>query len=170
MNACLDVGYRGVAAVAACVLFERWDDDRPAGEARARIAQVEAYEPGAFYRRELPCLLAVLERVRAPPRAIVIDGYVWLARGRPGLGAHLHEALGRRTPVVGVAKTAFRGNTEAVTILRGRSARPLYVTAAGIPADEAAERVRAMHGNGRIPTLLGYVDRLSRGCGSRGRC
>jgi deoxyribonuclease V len=170
LNACIDVGYRDGGAVAACVLFERWEDAEPAGEATAGIARVEPYEPGAFYKRELPCLLAVLERlraplraiVRAPLRAIVIDGYVWLARDRPGLGAHLHEALGGRTPVVGVAKTAFRGNTEAIPVRRGQSARLLYVTAAGMPASEAAERVRTMHGRSRIPTLLAYVDRLSR--------
>jgi deoxyribonuclease V len=160
--ACVDVGYRGGRAVAACVLFGSWEDVRPAGEVTAEIAHVEPYVPGAFYKRELPCLLAVLEQVRVPLRAVLIDGYVWLSAGRPGLGAHLYESLGRRAPVVGVAKTAFRGNTEAVSVLRGQSARPLYVTAAGMPASEAAVRVRAMHGRGRIPTLLACVDRLSR--------
>ena len=39
---------------------------------------------------------------------MIIDGYVWLdAHHRPGLGAILHEALTRRVPVVGVAKTMF---------------------------------------------------------------
>jgi deoxyribonuclease V len=48
-------------------------------------------------------------------------------------------------------------------VLRGGSARPLYVTAAGLSADEAARRVRDMHGPYRIPTLLKRVDQLCRG-------
>jgi deoxyribonuclease V len=161
--ACVDVDYRAAGAVAACLLFADW----PAATATARlvepIAQVAPYEPGAFYRRELPCLQAVLARVTTPLAAIVIDGYVWLDEARrPGLGAHLWEALGRAVPIVGVAKTAFRANGAARPLLRGDSARPLYVSAAGLDADVAAAHVRAMHGAHRIPTLLKEVDRLCR--------
>jgi deoxyribonuclease V len=45
---------------------------------------------------------------------------------------------------------------------RGGSAKPLYVTAAGIAAETAAAHVAAMHGAHRIPTLLKLVDRLVR--------
>jgi deoxyribonuclease V len=87
---------------------------------------------------------------------------VWLGAGRPGLGAHLYQALGRRTAVVGVAKRRFHGAGDAVPILRGTSQVPLFVTAVGIDLAEAAEGVRRMHGAHRIPTLLKRVDRLSR--------
>jgi len=40
-------------------------------------------------------------------------------------GAHLYEALGEGTMVVGVAKSRFRGATGACEITRGNSARPL---------------------------------------------
>jgi deoxyribonuclease V len=63
--------------------------------------------------------------------------------------------------VVGVAKRPFRG-APALEVLRGASARPLYVTAIGIDAAHAADGVRRMHGAHRIPTLLTRVDRLCR--------
>jgi deoxyribonuclease V len=161
--ACTDVDYREGGAVAACLLFNQWGDARAAKELRAEIDEVASYKPGEFFRRELPCILRVLEGAPAPLEAIVIDGYVWLdGASRPGLGAHLYAALGEKTSVIGVAKTQFRGAGAFVTVLRGDSKRPLFVTAAGIPVNTAAALVRAMHGDHRIPTLLRAVDRLCR--------
>ncbi len=57
MIACVDVDYRDLGAVAACVCFEHWDDSRPVLESAIEIHGVEPYEPGRFYRRELPCIL-----------------------------------------------------------------------------------------------------------------
>lgn len=76
--------------------------------------------------------------------------------------AHLYEALDRRIPVIGVAKTAFLRATNARDVARGSSAKPLFVTAVGMDLDVAAGHVRDMHGTFRIPTLLKLVDRLSR--------
>lgn len=160
MKLCLDVDYRGDGAVAAAVGFREWADDVPTVERTLAIDRVEPYEPGAFYKRELPCLLALLADVERP-ELIVIDGYVWLGE-RPGLGAHLWRALGEAVPVVGVAKTRF-ASASAAEVVRGTDAkRPLYVTAAGVSAEEAAEWVRAMHGPHRLPTLLKRVDGLCR--------
>jgi deoxyribonuclease V len=161
MIACVDVDYREQGAVAACVLFRAWGDESSASEHIEHLAQVEAYVPGAFYRRELPCLLSVLARAAERPALVVVDGYVWLGAGRPGLGAHLHDALGGSVPVVGVAKTRF-APAPAREVCRGESHRPLYVTAAGIDIEEAARNVQAMHGPFRIPTLLRRVDHLCR--------
>jgi deoxyribonuclease V len=163
MIACVDVDYRGEGAVAACVLFRDWGDAAAAAEHVARLPHVEDYVPGQFYRRELPCLLTVLDALPTRPKAVIIDGYVWLdGAGRPGLGAHLHEALGRTLPVIGVAKTRFAGCSVARTVRRGESAKPLFVTAVGLEVDEAARCVERMHGPFRIPTLLKRVDELCR--------
>ncbi len=162
--ACLDVGYRDESATAACVLCEAWSDAEPAAELVRRIPAVEPYQPGSFYRRELPCLLAVLRELRRLPAALVVDGYTWLGESRPGLGAHLHEALGGRAAVIGVAKTRFRG-APALEVTRGRSRLPLFVTAVGVPIAEAASDIRRMHGPFRIPTMLRRADALSRGIG-----
>lgn len=170
MIAALDVCYRAdtalpvpPAAAAAVVLFRRWSDAAEAASQVVPVAEVAPYEPGAFYRRELPCLLAALAAASTPLTAVVVDGYVWLsADGRPGLGARLFEALGQATPVIGVAKTSFAGSTFAEPVLRGTSARPLYVTAAGVDMQTAAQWVRDMAGPHRVPTLLQRADRLCR--------
>ena len=163
MIASVDVAYHGREASAACVLFRHWSDAHGEREIVARIGTVEEYRPGQFYRRELPCLLAVLAMVREPLEAVIVDGYVWLGgTNKPGLGAHLYEALGGTTAVIGVAKSRFAGAPGAAPILRGTSSRPLYVTTAGMDALVAARHIQSMHGAHRIPTLLKRADQVSR--------
>jgi deoxyribonuclease V len=99
-----------------------------------------------------------------PVQCVVIDGYVWLDRaGTPGLGAHLYEALGRGVPVVGIAKTAFKGSEMAERLVRPASDKPLFVTAAGLTPESALAHAQRLHGPHRIPTLLKAVDALARG-------
>ncbi len=163
MLACVDVDYRDDRALAACVLFRDWTDAAPAGEVVRLIEHVEPYVPGEFYKRELPCLLSVLAAVAEPLDAVIVDGYVWLKDEQaPGLGAHLFEALERKVPVIGVAKTRFLSALAARPVKRGDSERPLYVTAVGIDVEEATQRVQQMHGVYRLPTLLKRVDHLCR--------
>lgn len=162
MLACVDVDYQDDRALAACVLFDAWSDAHSAGHHLEVIQPVAPYQPGKFYLRELPCLLAVLAQVREPLETIVVDGYVWLQDEQsPGLGGHLHAAL--KLPVIGVAKTQYLGATAARAVLRGNSGKPLYVTAAGIDLEEAARNIQSMHGAFRVPTLLKRVDQLCRG-------
>lgn len=161
--ACLDVAYDGDRAHAACVLFNGWQAEHPSRVVTRWTDNIAPYEPGAFYKRELPVLLAVLAEADAECAALIVDGYVWLdAQSRPGLGAHLHAALAERVPVVGAAKTMFRADDWSIRALRGKSQRPLFVTAAGMEPSEAAGHIRSMHGDGRIPTMLRLVDRLAR--------
>jgi deoxyribonuclease V len=164
LAACVDVDYRDPIAVAAGVWLRGWKAAKAEVEVVTRLDEVAPYQPGEFYRRELPCVLAVLQRGPAA-EVVVVDGYVWLGPGRAGLGAHLYQALGERTVVVGVAKSRFLSATEAVPVCRGDSKSPLYVTAAGVSAAEAAEWVMRMHGFYRVPTLLKRVDQLARGRG-----
>ncbi len=169
--AILDVHYEAERARAACVVADAWKATTPHSTLVREVDAVEPYEPGNFYRRELPCLLAVLDLLPSPPEAVVVDGYVWLgARERPGLGARLHEALGGRVPVVGIAKSAFAGieeSAEVVAVQRGNSRKPLFVTAAGMDARTAARHVHAMAGSHRVPSLARLADRTAR-CGWRG--
>ena len=162
MLACLDVFYAGSAATAACILFDGWTATAPAEELVRHFTDVAEYESGNFYKRELPCLIGTIDSLSRRPQTIIIDGYVWLSSaGRPGLGAHLFDALGRSTPVVGVAKSAFP-DAPAVKVFRGQSRTPLYVTAAGVDVASAAENIRSMAGTHRIPDMLRFVDRLCR--------
>jgi deoxyribonuclease V len=160
--AAVDVGYPDTGgATAALVLSDEPTFGKLTDSLVVHRDEVAPYRPGAFYERELPPLLAVVAMLDSPPDLLVVDGYVTLdPAGRPGLGAHAHEALG--VPVIGVAKTAFRGATHAVPVLRGGAQRPLFVTAVGLPVDEAAHMVRAMSGQHRLPEALRRVDMLSR--------
>lgn len=161
MIVAVDVDYRDTQVVAAAVGFAGWTDDRTALEVVVTSdAPPAPYEPGRFYRRELPHLRSALALLVPPLTAVIVDGYVWLG-AEPGLGAHLFTALGQTVPVIGVAKTKFTGAL-AIEVIRGASARPLYVTAAGIDATRAAQHVLEMHGEHRIPTLLKRVDQLAR--------
>lgn len=160
--AAADVHYpRSGGARAAVVLAADARFRLPAGERAVQVAEVAPYQPGQFWRRELPPLRAVLAGV-GRLALLVVDGYADLdPAGRPGLGAQAHAEFG--VPVIGVAKTAFHGATHAVPVLRGASARPLFVTAAGMPAAEAAVLVRRMAGRFRLPDALRRADALARG-------
>ncbi len=158
--AAVDVCYHEQGATAAAVLFRDWTDEGPSAQEVCHIAQVEAYQPGQFYRRELPCVLAVLRALPEMPAVIVIDGHVWLRPEEPGLGWHLHEATG--VPVIGVAKTSFDQSPHAARVRRGQSQRPLFVTAAGVAQQEAARHIESMHGSFRLPVLLKLADHLCR--------
>lgn len=158
MIAALDVRYDDAASTgfAGAVVFEHWEDAVAVADYTDTFNGIEPYVPGKFFKRELPCLLAVLKKAREPVGLIIVDGFVSLG-DKPGLGMHLWEALGRKVPVVGVAKASFRHATPL-----GSSKRPLFVSAVGIDPLVAAESIRTMHGSNRIPTLLKRVDQLTR--------
>ena len=148
-------GARAAAVMATDPAFSRL-----AGDRTAVVADVAPYQPGQFYLRELPPLRAVLDGVIGLS-LLVIDGYADLdPDGRPGLGARARDEFG--VPVIGVAKTPFRTATHAIAVLRGTSARPLYVTAAGMPRADAASLVRQMAGRHRLPDALRRADNLAR--------
>lgn len=162
MIAALDVHYDEASqtATAAAVVFEQWNDAVPTAEYKALCSVIQPYEPGNFFKRELPCLLAVLNIVKEPMSLIVIDGYVSLGE-KPGLGMRLWETIDKRTPIIGVAKTRFH-SADAVEVTRGNSKTPLFVTSVGIEPEVAGEHLRQMHGLFRIPTLLKRADQLAR--------
>jgi deoxyinosine 3'endonuclease (endonuclease V) len=165
MKLAIDVYYLEYRAKAVAIEFVNWNDDQPVQTHIAMVYSVEDYTPGAFYKRELPCIMKLLEKVDLQNKeVIVIDGYAVLDdEGTYGLGGYLYETLGQRIPVIGVAKRSFKGVSKNVReVYRGKSARPLYVTAVGIEIDEAANYIRAMCGESRIPELLKYVDRKTR--------
>ena len=163
MNAVLDACYRAERAVAACVVFDRWEDGAPQDCFHVETPIAAAYRPGRFYERELPVLMALLHRAGQSFETILIDGYVHLApEAGKGLGLHLFDALAGASTVIGVAKNPLRLAARFALVWRGRSRRPLFVSAAGCPARQAAAHVARMHGPHRIPTLLRLADQQAR--------
>jgi deoxyribonuclease V len=133
VRAAADVHYlRTGGARAAAVLAADAAFAHPLAERTAVAPRVPPYQPGEFYLRELPPLRAVPDDL-SELDLLVAGGDADLDPGsRPGLGAHAHAEFG--IPVTGVAKSRLRTATHAVPVLRGSSARPLFVTAAGMPA------------------------------------
>lgn len=164
MIACVDVDYELNKACAACIVFENWDSSAEYSQYKVIVDIVADYESGNFYKRELPCIVKVLELVEEEVEAVVVDGYVWLnSDKKPGLGWYLYTYLKETTAVIGVAKTEYHsGNINVSKVFRGMSKKPLYITAIGINLSSAAENIKRMHGENRIPTILKKVDKLSK--------
>jgi deoxyribonuclease V len=159
----VDVYYYEDSAIVAGLLFTDWTDEKPENKFALSVHPIAPYEPGYFYKRELPCILELLTRLPDIPEYIIVDGYVYLDQDyKPGLGQYLYEALNQAAIVIGVAKTRFKDIPTHTELLRGNSQRPLYVTAAGISVPEAKSLILKMGGEHRIPTLLKQVDRLSK--------
>ncbi|MEM9776726.1 MAG: endonuclease V [Chloroflexota bacterium] len=160
---CMDVDYRVDHAAAAGILFDDWELDAVIQKVTVTIDQVAPYQSGEFYKRELPCLIKLIDQLATLPSVFIVDGFVYLdGQKKMGLGAYLWEHVGRKVPVIGVAKKRFKENTAAVEITRGKSQTPLFVTAAGIDLQIASSQIMKMHGKFRISTLLKQVDQLCR--------
>ena len=165
MIVALDVCYDDLGgACVGLIAFKQWDAEKAVSATITMLDSVADYEPGIFYKRELPCLLAAIAEYKEPITTVVVDAYVDLDEsGRAGLGRHLYNALGQRVPVIGVAKTKFKDTPLHWELLRGESRNPLRITAAGVSIEQAKLWVRSMHGKYRMPTLLTLVDNLCRG-------
>ncbi|MEL6867448.1 MAG: endonuclease V [Bacteroidota bacterium] len=165
MKIAIDVHYRADFAKVVSIEFEDWSSPLPSAIHEVIVTEVEAYESGAFYKRELPCILQILKKTPIENiELIIVDGYVVLNdEGKAGLGMYLYQALEKRVPVIGVAKKAFLSNTQMVReIYRGQSQNPLMVTSVGIDLEEAAQQVQLMYGPYRLPDLLRILDQTTK--------
>ncbi len=156
----VDVHYRDNFAKTVCVLFD-WQEDKPLKMITDNKLEVAPYEPGSFYKRELPCILQAFQKVDLSlVETIIVDGHVYVNNDKKyGLGAYLWEALHEEIPIIGVAKRSFI-HTEKVSkeLYSASSNNPLYVSAIGIPIEEAYQKVSSLHGDYRIPTILKILD------------
>ncbi len=148
-------------AKTVCVHFENWSDEQPSHIYSEIIERVSDYEPGAFYKRELPCILSLLKKID-PDKVdyIIVDSFVLLNDlGKLGLGGYLYNELDKKIPVIGVAKSGFHENKKNVReLLRGNSKKPLFISAIGLELGQAYEMIKSMHGTYRMPTLLQILD------------
>ena len=160
----IDVYYYSTYAKAVGILFN-WNDNALDTIIEANISPVEDYVSGEFYKRELPCVKAIIEQVDTGGlEAILIDGYVFIDNNlQLGLGGILWQYLEEKVPIIGVAKTSFFKNKNTIKeVIRGDCKNPLYISAIGYNIDTAAENIKAMHGQYRIPTLLKELDKLTK--------
>ena len=160
-----DVYYHPTFAKSIAIEFEDWMDEQPRFVHQKIIPEVAEYIPGEFYKRELPCILTILEEIeKRAIECILIDGFVTLKNGKkPGLGRYLYEALDQQIPIIGVAKNPFKDNHQFVQpVTRGKSKKPLYITSVGMDLEEASQHIRTMVGQYRIPDLLRTLDQATR--------
>jgi deoxyribonuclease V len=75
------------------------------------------YLPGLLAFREVPILLAALDRLGCRPEVVICDGYGVAHPRRFGLACHLGVVTG--LPTFGVAKTPFIGRYDAPGARRG---------------------------------------------------
>ncbi len=165
MYLALDVHYKSNYAKCVGVTFFGIDDNTPHQVLIETLDDVAPYEPGEFYKRELPCLLKVISKVDLKIiTAILVDGYVFIDNNKGyGLGGYLYEALVKTTPIIGIAKSSFHANEETVAeVFRGKSKNPLYISAIGLELQAAAQCIQNMHGAYRIPTLLKTLDNITK--------
>ena len=160
-----DVHYKeDHTATAAGLLFSDWQLPQFNRVIVKEFKKVKPYVSGSFFRRELPCIMGLLNEVKESLEIIVIDGYVVLGGNcAPGLGARLHQEIHQAVPVIGVAKERYAGTPETCAVYRGASKKPLFITSVGIPLPVAKQHIKSMYGPTRIPLLLKKVDQICRG-------
>ena len=160
MKLAIDVYYYGTGkAKTVGIIFDKWESVEPVQIITKFTDGVNEYESGKFYKRELPCIIELLELINMKNiDAIIVDGYVYLENmSTPGLGLHLYNTIERKIPIIGVAKTYYHTNI-AEKIFRGKSKTPLYINSVGIETGEAVKYIKNMYGDYRIPKLLQLLD------------
>ena len=158
-----DVHYEGERARAAGVLFSAFTDSEPLHTQTRDSTDFGEYAAGEFFRRELPCILPLIQDLheRVGLNTIVVDGYVDLGTNHPGLGRYVFDALDGAVRVIGVAKNDFHG-APSRALCRGDSKRALFITCTE-DVDRATREIASMAGAFRLPALLKHVDQLARG-------
>lgn len=167
----IDVFYTESHSKTVGVIFNDWQDSEPQDIIVEEVEKESTpYIPGQFFRRELPCILNLLEKINLEEfDTVIIDGFISLKDNNgkvcSGLGEHLLERLPKGVSLIGVAKTNYcKTNEISEHVRRGKSTRPLYVQGRGDYNNETAGNlIRLMKGNFRIPTLLKILDKKTKG-------
>lgn len=138
------------------------------------------YVPGLFAFRELPALLAALEKLTVVPEVLVCDGHGLAHPRRFGLACHLGVVTGLpslgvgKTPLVGTwaepatergAWSELRDGTDTVgRVLRTRSGvKPVFVSVGHrISLENATALVLALTPAYRLPETTRQADRMCR--------
>lgn len=178
----VDVSYatRGDALVAAAVVLDAVSLE-PVETAVVEGRVSFPYVPGLLAFRELPSVMAALEKLAHTPQLLVCDGYGVAHPRRAGLAVHLGVLTG--LPCFGVAKTPFVFGHGAVGGERGagspltsdggevvgralrtqKGVRPVYVSVGnGIGLDNACAYTLHLAPRYRLPETTRQADHLSR--------
>lgn len=163
---------------AAAVLM-RFRDLAPVEEVVHEQATALPYIPGLLSFRELPAIVAALQKLSTAPDLVLCDGQGRAHPRRFGIACHLGVTTGLAT--IGVGKSRLCGQHEEPGIEKGRAVdlldgdevigrvvrsrdrvRPLYVsTGHRVSLDTAVELVLACTPRYRLPEPIRRADRLA---------
>ncbi|WP_037840081.1 endonuclease V [Streptomyces sp. NRRL S-337] len=177
----VDVAYddaRDVVAAAAVALDAR---TRAVVDEATAVGQVSfPYVPGLLAFREIPTVLAALDRLARTPGLVICDGYGVAHPRRFGLASHLGVLTG--LPTIGVAKNPFTfrydppgpergatsplldGDEEVGRALRTRTGvKPVFVSVGHrVSLDRACAHTLYLAPDYRIPETTRAADALCR--------
>jgi deoxyribonuclease V len=114
----VDVGFTsGGSRTRAAVVVLSYPALQPVAKAVAAVATTFPYVPGLLSFREIPAVLAALDKLRRQPDLLLCDGQGYAHPRRFGLACHLGVLLDR--PCIGVAKSRLIGEHDEVDRVRG---------------------------------------------------
>lgn len=172
----LDSYYKDDICNTSLVVFENINSSESIYTDTIYTKVTSDYIPGEFYKRELPGIIKILEKLKEEHidiwnnvKIIITDSFITLKYGYEvwsGLGQHLADylkSIGEDKIIYGVAKSNFcDSHLISHAIFRGESSKPLYVQSTSGEHTGVAFMIKNMHGQYRIPTMLKLVDQLSR--------
>jgi len=180
--AAADVGFPDKQTVRAAVVVLTYPDLEVIETSLSTLPCTFPYVPGLLAFREIPGLLAALEKIRTEPDVLMCDAQGIAHRLKMGLAAHVGILLGR--PVLGCAKSVLYGAFEepgkekgsrsymhdgegkviGAAVRTRTSVKPVYVSLGHkIDLETSIELVLACSPKYRIPVPLRLAHNLSVG-------
>ncbi|MBI2312275.1 MAG: deoxyribonuclease V [Betaproteobacteria bacterium] len=177
----LDAGFDDKNTARAAVAVLSFPELELVEQAIARVPVTFPYVPGLLSFRELPALIAALEKLQHLPDLLLDDGQGIAHPRRFGIASHLGVITG--IPTIGVAKTRLIGEHGPVpkrrgawtslmdgdetigAVLRTRSGvKPLYISIGHkVSLDTAIRCVMACCTRYRLPETTRWAHRLASG-------
>lgn len=98
MKLAIDAYYFENKAKIVGILFLDWEDEQPIQVVSMCKENIATYESGAFYKRELPCIIDLVDKINLVEiTCIILDSFVYLDDDKKmGLGGYLYEYLKKR--------------------------------------------------------------------------
>lgn len=166
----IDTYYRSEQeAYTVGIIFEEWDDKKPLSIVDDVNETFDRYIPGEFYKRELPCILRILNKINILEfDSIILDGYIDLKDNegniKPGLGRRLCSKINIHDDldIIGIAKSLYCRTDEISYKLVRNSSKALYCQSL---RGNSLDFLKYLDGDYRIPTLLKLLDNKTKGIG-----
>jgi deoxyribonuclease V len=177
----VDVGFPDRETARAAIVVLSFPDLRPLAYAVAEVKAEFPYIPGLLAFREVPAVLAAVEKLRDLPDLFVFDAQGLAHPRRLGLASHAGLLLDR--PSIGCAKSRLigayvepgleRGDTSPLmdggkrigAVVRTRArVKPVYVSVGHkVDLDTAVRYVLDCAPNYRLPETTRYAHRVASG-------